>query len=166
MTTSLPLEEPPAKMITSTPAKPTARPSTRRAVIRSSSVSRRDHGDEERRRVEQHSRDRRPGADGPLGESDEGQRSAAESHQRREPPEAPGARQPGAEQAEEREHHEEAERAARERRERGRRVAQRDLGHAEGGAPEDHRDEQQQRNRDACVKTSQRRVRLHSSAKV
>ena len=92
-----------------TPEKPTTRPSARSAVTRLGQDEPRDHGHEERRGVEQHGRDRRPGAGGRLGEAGEGERRAAQAHGGGESPQPQRARQPGAERAQEREQQEEAE---------------------------------------------------------
>ena len=158
MTTSSPLEESPARMIVSTPAKPTTRPSARSAVTRSSSASLPITRDEERRRVEQDRRDRRPGADRALGEPGERERRAAEAHRRRRIPTGAACAAGASRTARRNGSRTRKPSAPRENAVKAGVVcSQRDLGDAERRAPEDHRDEQQQRNRDACAKTSHRR---------
>ena len=136
---SSPLDELPARMIVSTPAKPSTRPNARRAVTRSWRASRPITATKNGAVLSRTAAIAGPARLVPSASPASESVVPPKPIDGRESPQAQRARQARAEGAEEREQHEEAERAARECRERRRRVIQRDLGDVEGRTPEEHR---------------------------
>ena len=110
------------------------------------------------RGVEQDRRDRRPGAARALGEPGERERRAAEAHQRRRTPTGAACAAGASRTARRNGSSTRKPNAPRENAVKAGVVwSQRDLGDVERRAPEEHRDEQQQRNGSACAETSHRR---------